>query len=156
MTKGNTMAQPSGYMNPKAKGNKSTAKPKMTEKKAREVSATAKKVTPKNFGQPSGYKSEKAKGNQSQARSTIKVSQSTIDDIKRLGMKKALELAKMNSKATQAGLVAEYMEGTRRLYGEKRVAKATAPKPKPASTKYSPAPYKPKPKTGGSSSNKAK
>ena len=148
------MAQPSGYMNPKAEGNKSTAKPKMTEKKAREVSGTSKpKPAPKNQGQPSGYRKED--WDQGQSRHTIKVSQSTIDSIKRLGMDKALKLAKMNAKAVQGGLVAEYMEATRRLYGEKRVAKATAPKPKPASTKYSPAPYKPK-KSGGSNSSKAK
>lgn len=55
----------------------------------------------------------------------VKVSQSTIDDIKKLGMTKALKLAKMNSKATQAGLVAEYQEATRRLYGDKRFAAAT-------------------------------
>ena len=55
----------------------------------------------------------------------IKVSQSTIDDIKKLGMTKALKLAKMNSKATQGGLVAEYQEATRRLYGDRRFAAAT-------------------------------
>jgi hypothetical protein len=96
----------------------------------------------------------------------IKVSQSTIDDIKKLGMTKALKLAKMNSKATQGGLVAEYQEATRRLYGDRRFAAATgtaikkapgtkvynpkyASKPSAsktpaakASTKYSPAPMK--------------
>ena len=101
-----------------------------------------------------------------------KVSQSTINDIKRLGMTKALRLAKENAGATQAGLVAEYQEATRRLYGDRRFAAATgttpkkaagtkvynpkyASKPAPAnpkqadkalskkaSTKYSPTPYK--------------
>lgn len=59
----------------------------------------------------------------------VKVSQSTIDDIKKLGMDKALKLAKMNAKATQGGLVAEYQEATRRLYGDKRFAAATGAKP---------------------------
>jgi hypothetical protein len=58
----------------------------------------------------------------------IKVSQSTINDIKRLGMKEALKLAKMNAKAEQAGLVAEYQEATRRLYGDRRFAASTGAK----------------------------
>jgi len=59
----------------------------------------------------------------------VKVSQSTINDIKGLGMTKALNLAKMNAKSPQAGLVAEYQEATRRLYGDKRFAAATGAKP---------------------------
>ena len=55
----------------------------------------------------------------------VKVSQSTIDDIKKLGMTKALKLAKQNAGATQGGLVKEYQEATRRLYGDKRFAAAT-------------------------------
>ena len=58
----------------------------------------------------------------------IKVSQSTINDIKKLGMTKALKLAQTNSKATQAGLVAEYQEATRRLYGDRRFGAATKAK----------------------------
>lgn len=72
----------------------------------------------------------------------VKVSQSTIDDIKKLGMSKALRLAKMNSKSPQAGLVAEYQEATRRLYGDKRFSAATGASAKKASTSYSPAPKK--------------
>jgi hypothetical protein len=70
----------------------------------------------------------------------VKVSQSTIDDIKGLGMTKALNLAKMNAKSPQAGLVAEYQEATRRLYGDKRFSAATAGSAKKPSTSYSPAP----------------
>jgi len=62
----------------------------------------------------------------------VKVSQSTINDIKGLGMAKALKLAKMNAKSPQAGLVAEYQEATRRLYGDKRFAAATGAAPKKA------------------------
>jgi hypothetical protein len=65
----------------------------------------------------------------------VKVSQSTIDDIKRLGMSKALRLAKENAGATQAGLVAEYQEATRRLYGDRRFAAATGSLPKKAAPK---------------------
>jgi hypothetical protein len=67
----------------------------------------------------------------------VKVSQSTIDDIKRLGMSKALRLAKENSGAKQAGLVAEYQEATRRLYGDRRFAAATGSAPKKATPKPS-------------------
>jgi histone H1/5 len=112
----------------------------------------------------------------------VKVSQSTIDDIKGLGMAKALRLAKMNAKGPQAGLVKEYQEATRRLYGDRRFAAATgaAPKkagvgtdgkqynpkyaskpsaaPKKASTSYSPTPMKTpaKKSSGGGISNTAK
>jgi hypothetical protein len=72
----------------------------------------------------------------------VKVSQSTIDDIKRLGMSKALRLAKENAGAKQAGLVKEYQEATRRLYGDRRFAAATAGAAKKPSTSYSPAPKK--------------
>jgi hypothetical protein len=50
----------------------------------------------------------------------IKVSQSTIDDIKKLGMTKSLKLAGMNKDAAQAGMTAEFAEGVRRMYGERR------------------------------------
>ena len=72
----------------------------------------------------------------------VKVSQSTINDIKGLGMTKALNLAKMNAKSPQAGLVAEYQEATRRLYGDKRFSAATSAGAKKPSTSYSPAPKK--------------
>lgn len=72
----------------------------------------------------------------------IKVSQSTIDDIKKLGMSKALRLAKENAAGPQKGLVAEYQEATRRLYGDKRFAAATGASVKKPSTSYSPAPMK--------------
>ena len=71
----------------------------------------------------------------------IKVSQGTIDDIKRLGMKKALDLAKMNAKSSsQEGLVGEYQEATRRLYGDRRFAAATgtAIKKAPGTKVYNP------------------
>jgi hypothetical protein len=50
----------------------------------------------------------------------MKVSQSTIDDIKKMGMTKALKLAGMNSKADQSGMVGEFAEGVRRMYGDRR------------------------------------
>jgi hypothetical protein len=51
----------------------------------------------------------------------IKVSQKTIDDIKRLGMARALKLAGSNRNAAKAGLVAEFEEGVKRMYGANRL-----------------------------------
>lgn len=61
-----------------------------------------------------------------------KVSQSTIDDIKKMGMTKALALAGKNGK-TSGGMAREFQEGVRRMYGAKRLEAAKAqyaPKPK--------------------------
>jgi hypothetical protein len=156
------MPSPSGYTNPNAKGNKSAAKPKAkmnprsTERTARSVSATTKSKPVK---------------------STIKVSQSTIDLIKKMGMTKALQEVKAYGQQARMkpgnkeyetmreggrGLLKEeFATGVKRLYGERRFGEAAgasgSSKPKKASTKYSPAPYKkPKPKTGGSSTSKMK
>ena len=54
-----------------------------------------------------------------------KVSQSTIDDIKRMGMTKALALAGKNGK-TSGGMAREFQEGVRRMYGAKRLEAAKA------------------------------
>ena len=54
-----------------------------------------------------------------------KVSQKTIDDIKRLGMTEALKLAGKNGK-TAGGAAREFQEGVRRMYGAKRLADAKA------------------------------
>lgn len=62
----------------------------------------------------------------------VKVSQSEIDSIKKLGMKKSLELVKMNKGAEQAGAVASFAEGVRRMYGETRYQNAVyTPKASP-------------------------
>ena len=59
-----------------------------------------------------------------------KVSQSTINDIKKMGMTKALALAGKNGK-TSGGMAREFQEGVRRMYGAKRL--------EAAKTKYKPA-----------------
>ena len=59
-----------------------------------------------------------------------KVSQSTINDIKKMGMTKALALAGKNGK-TSGGMAREFQEGVRRMYGAKRLEAAKA--------KYAPA-----------------
>jgi len=53
------------------------------------------------------------------------VRQSTINDIKRMGMTKALQLAGSNGN-TAGGLAREFNEGVRRMYGAKRLAAAKA------------------------------
>ena len=67
------------------------------------------------------------------------VRQSTIDDIKRMGMTKALRLAGSNGN-TAGGLAREFQEGVRRMYGAKRLAaakaSAAAPKPTPKTGSY--------------------
>lgn len=97
-----------------------------------------------------------------------KVSQKTIDDIKRLGMTKALALAGKNGK-TAGGLASEFQEGVRRMYGAKRLE--TAMKSAAGTSGKSPYPFsgaagktkagtkptvKPKTKTGSSMADKAK
>lgn len=62
-----------------------------------------------------------------------KVSQSTIDDIKRMGMTKALALAGKNGK-TSGGMAREFQEGVRRMYGAKRLEAAKAKYAAPKST----------------------
>lgn len=58
-----------------------------------------------------------------------KVSQSTIDDIKRMGMTEALKLAGKNG-STAGGAAREFQEGVRRMYGARRLAESK--------TKYAP------------------
>ena len=58
-----------------------------------------------------------------------RVSQSTINSIKKMGMTEALKLAGTNGK-TSGGLAREFQEGVRRMYGAKRLAAAK--------TKYAP------------------
>ena len=90
---------------------------------------------------------------------SIKVSQSEINQIKKLGMKKSLEIAAGNKGSTYSGAVASFGEGVRRLYGDTRYQNAVyTPKasPGPSNFTYS----APKPKSNftyqtGQSSTKA-
>jgi hypothetical protein len=64
---------------------------------------------------------------------SIKVSQSEINQIKKLGMKKSLEIAAGNRGSTYSGAVASFGEGVRRLYGDTRYQNAVyTPKASPA------------------------
>lgn len=62
-----------------------------------------------------------------------KVSQATIDSIKKMGMTEALKLAGKNNK-TSGGMAREFQEGVRRMYGAKRLEAAKAKYSTPAST----------------------
>jgi hypothetical protein len=46
----------------------------------------------------------------------VKVSQSTVDSLKKGGIKQAAAMSKMNAGAAQGGLAAEYQEATKRVY----------------------------------------
>jgi hypothetical protein len=109
----------------------------------------------------SGYTNPNAKGNRSTApgkSKPIKVSQATIDYIKKIGMTKALKQVQAYGQQSRMNpgnktyetmreggrqmLGEEFSTGVKRMYGEARFKKAASPKPKKASTAYSPAPYK--------------
>jgi hypothetical protein len=115
------------------------------------------------FGQTSkSTKAPKAKSvRPKNVNKNIKVSQSEINQIKKLGMSQALKLAAMNKGSEQAGAVASFAEGVRRLYGETRYQNAVyTPKASPGPIGSSssvregraPAP-KPKPKPSESRGN---
>ena len=77
-------------------------------------------------------KSKKAPVRPKNVNKNIKVSQSEINQIKKLGMSQALKLAAMNKGSEQAGAVASFAEGVRRLYGETRYQNAVyTPKASP-------------------------
>ena len=87
------------------------------------------------------------------------VSQSTINDIKRMGMTAALKLAGQNGK-TAGGVAREFQEGVRRMYGADRLAAAkskysAAPATKKADTSAT-SKSQPKPKTAAYAKGAAK
>lgn len=76
------------------------------------------------FGQAGSTKSKSKSVRPKNVNKDIKVSQSEINSIKKLGMKKALQIAAMNKGSVQEGAVASFAEGVRRLYGETRYQNA--------------------------------
>jgi cobalamin biosynthesis protein CobT len=66
-----------------------------------------------------------AGGSKKSAPAKIKVSQDTINGIKKMGMTASLKLAGLNAKADQGGLASEFNEGVRRMYGDRRYQDAT-------------------------------
>jgi hypothetical protein len=57
----------------------------------------------------------------------IKVRQSTIDELKKGGIKSAAAMSKVNAGADQGGMVAEYQEATKRLYPKAYTAAPSKP-----------------------------
>ena len=67
----------------------------------------------------------------------VRVSQKTIDEIKKMGMTKALKTVAGASKASGMDASAKaWVEGVKRLYGANRVAAATKSTPKSSSSSY--------------------
>ena len=84
----------------------------------------------------------------------VKVSQKTIDEIKKMGMTKALKTVAGASAASKNDASAKaWVEGVKRLYGSNRVADAI--KSTPSAPKKSAASY-PSPSSAGSNSAKPK
>jgi hypothetical protein len=59
---------------------------------------------------------------------SIKVSQSTVDSLKKMGIKAAGEMSKTNAGAEQGGVVAEMQEATKRVYPSAYTASGPAAK----------------------------
>ena len=87
-----------------------------------------------------------AKIDKSKWDTSIRVSQKTIDEIKKMGMKQALGTVAGATKAAKTDPSAKaWAEGVKRLYGSSRVSatiKATAPKGALGSAKTTPTPKK--------------
>jgi hypothetical protein len=56
----------------------------------------------------------------------VKVSQSTVDSLKKGGIKQAAAMSKMNAGAAQGGLASEYQEATKRVYPTAYTSKTQA------------------------------
>lgn len=81
------------------------------------------------------------------ANKSIKVSEGMIKNIKKMGMKSALEVAAMNKTAPQEGGIAAFQEGVRRLYGDVRFQNAVyTPKASPGPIGSPDISVRPKPK----------
>ena len=99
-------------------------------KRLKDTSAAAKKL--KGLYESSNKSSKSKPVLPKNPDKSIKVSQSEINQIKKLGMKKSLEIAAGNRGSTYSGAVASFGEGVRRLYGETRYQNAVyTPKASP-------------------------
>lgn len=65
---------------------------------------------------------------------SVKVTQAQIDQIKKLGMTKALAMVKANKGSTRSGAVEITNEAVRRLYGQKRFDEAMGRVKRPTGT----------------------
>jgi hypothetical protein len=81
----------------------------------------------------SDMRAAKRKSSSTKPNKNIKVSQSEINSIKKLGKAKAREIVAGNRDSVQSGAVASFAEGVRRMYGDtSRMNNTYKPKSSPA------------------------
>ena len=99
-------------------------------KRLKETSAAAKKL--KGLYESSNKSSKSKPVTPKVVNKNVKVSQAQIDQIKKLGMTKALAMVKANKGSVRQGAVEITNEAVRRLYGQKRFDEAMGRVKRPA------------------------
>ena len=99
-------------------------------KRLKETSAAAKKL--KGLYESSNKSSKSKPVTPKVVNKNVKVSQAQIDQIKKLGMTKALAMVKANKGSVREGAVEITNEAVRRLYGQKRFDEAMGRVKRPA------------------------
>ena len=99
-------------------------------KRLKDTSAAAKKL--KGLYESSNKSSKSKPVTPKVVNKNVKVSQAQIDQIKKLGMTKALAMVKANKGSVRQGAVEITNEAVRRLYGQERFDKAMGRAKRPA------------------------
>ena len=99
-------------------------------KRLKDTSAAAKKL--KGLYESSNKSSKSKPVTPKVVNKNVKVSQAQIDQIKKLGMTKALAMVKANKGSVRQGAVEITNEAVRRLYGQKRFDEAMGRVKRPA------------------------
>ena len=99
-------------------------------KRLKDTSAAAKKI--KGLYESSNKSSKSKPVTPKVVNKNVKVSQAQIDQIKKLGMTKALAMVKANKGSVREGAVEITNEAVRRLYGQKRFDEAMGRVKRPA------------------------
>ena len=99
-------------------------------KRLKDTSAAAKKL--KGLYESSNKSSKSKPVTPKVVNKNVKVSQAQIDQIKKLGMTKALAMVKANKGSVREGAVEITNEAVRRLYGQKRFDEAMGRVKRPA------------------------
>ena len=99
-------------------------------KRLKDTSAAAKKL--KSLYESSNKSSKSKPVTPKVVNKNVKVSQAQIDQIKKLGMTKALAMVKANKGSVREGAVEITNEAVRRLYGQKRFDEAMGRVKRPA------------------------
>ena len=106
---------------------KELPKPKRKNNTGGAYKELPKKVKPLSSSKPKSVQSKNVNKN-------VKVTQAQIDQIKKLGMTKALAMVKANKGSTRSGAVEITNEAVRRLYGQKRFDEAMGRVKRPTGT----------------------